>query len=88
MTEERVLKAIADEGLTPSATSLAEFYRQGATRTGGNQAGTLRLAPAPAEGAKGNGEMDALIRCDEERSRNTTKLEGRSAGCTIVAAAS
>jgi biotin synthase len=30
MTEERVLHAIADEDLTPSATSLAEYYRQDA----------------------------------------------------------
>ena len=32
MTEERVLNAIAAEGLTPSRLSLAEFYRQGAAR--------------------------------------------------------
>ena len=32
MTEERVLNAIAAEGLTPSRRSLAEFYRQGAAR--------------------------------------------------------
>jgi biotin synthase len=32
MTEERVLAAIAAEGLTPSARSLAEFYRDGAVR--------------------------------------------------------
>lgn len=32
MTEERVLDAIAAEGLTPSTTSLAEFYRNGAAR--------------------------------------------------------
>ena len=28
MTEERVLSAIAAEGLAPAATGLAEFYRQ------------------------------------------------------------
>ena len=28
MTEERVLAAIAAEGLTPATTGLAEFYRQ------------------------------------------------------------
>jgi len=32
MTEERVLNAIAAEGLTPSPTSLAEFYRAGSGR--------------------------------------------------------
>lgn len=32
MTEERVLNAIAAEGLTPSATGLADFYRPGAAR--------------------------------------------------------
>lgn len=32
MTEGRVLDAIAAEGLTPSAQSLAEFYRDGAVR--------------------------------------------------------
>ena len=32
MTEERLLDAIADAGLTPSATGLAEFFRNGAAR--------------------------------------------------------
>jgi biotin synthase len=32
MTEERVLEAVAAEGLTPSARSLTEFYRDGAVR--------------------------------------------------------
>jgi len=32
MTEERVLAAIAAEGLTPSKLGLADFYRNGACR--------------------------------------------------------
>ena len=32
MTEARVLDAIVAEGLTPSARSLADFYRNGAPR--------------------------------------------------------
>jgi len=32
MTEERLLDAIADAGLTPSATGLAEFFRNGTAR--------------------------------------------------------
>jgi len=32
MTEERVLDAVANAGLIPSTTSLAEFYRSGAER--------------------------------------------------------
>jgi biotin synthase len=40
MNEERVLEAIAAEGLKPSRVSLADFYRNGSTRK------AVALAPA------------------------------------------
>ena len=36
MTEERILSAVAAEGLTPSTQSLVEFYRTGTSLNAGN----------------------------------------------------